>query len=138
VKAKQEPGMGAEPESHGKSKPAKILVVEDQFLLASHLAQILSDAGFTVIGPVLRVADGLRMINALDGPLDVAILDVDLAGERSDLIAEELSRRGIPFMFATTHDRQRIALQFADRPRISKPYGRNNVFRILSSIMRQN
>jgi hypothetical protein len=52
---------------------------------------------------------GLRTINALDGQLDLAILDVDLAGERSELIAEELLRRGILFMFATAHDRQRTA-----------------------------
>ena len=136
VESKREPLMNAGSEPYGKCKPAKILVVEDQFLLASQLARILEGAGFTVIGPVSRVADGLRTVYALDGQLDSAILDVDLAGERSDPIAEELSRRRIPFMFATAHDREAIASRFADRPRISKPYDRN-LLRVLWSIIRQ-
>jgi hypothetical protein len=56
------------------------------------------------------------MINALDGQIDAAILDVDLGGERSDPIANELWRRGVPFMFATTYNRRAIVPRFADRP----------------------
>jgi hypothetical protein len=81
------------------------------------------------------VDDGLRMINTVDGQINAAILDVDLAGEPSDLIAEELSRRRVPFMFATAYNRQGIAPRFADRLCVNKPYDRNNL--VLSSIVKR-
>jgi DNA-binding response OmpR family regulator len=129
--------MSAEPESPSKPNSAKILVVEEQYLLASHLARILQNAGFTVIGPVSRVADGLSLINAFDGQLDAAILDVDLGSERADAIAEELRRRGVAFIFATTRGRYGIPTRFADSPFVSKPFDSSNLRRVLSSVISQ-
>jgi two-component SAPR family response regulator len=130
-------GMSTEPESQSNFNSATILVVEDQFLFASALTNLLEKAGFIVVGPASRVAHALDIMNNLDGQLGAAILDVDVAGERSDLIAEELLRQGIPFMFTTTHNRQGIAARFADRPHFSKPYDKNILLRVLSSIIKQ-
>jgi DNA-binding response OmpR family regulator len=127
--------MSAKPEASSKPDSAKILVFEDQYLLASHLARILQNAGFTVIGPVSRVSDGLRLINACDGQLDAAILDVDLASEPADAIAEELGRRGVAFIFATTRGRYGIPTRFADRPFVGKPFDSSNLRRVLSSVI---
>jgi hypothetical protein len=112
------------------------LVVEDKFLIADALMKTLADAGYTVIGPVSRVAGGRHIIHTLNGQIDATILGIDLAGERSDPIAEELSRQDVPFMFATAQSPQGIAPRFADRPSVNKPYGRD-LLRILSNIVKR-
>ena len=77
----------------------KVLVVEDEALIAAQVEAVLGDAGCTVIGPAADIAEALTL--AAGSPPDVAVLDVNLAGERSDPIADVLAARGIPFLFCT-------------------------------------
>jgi CheY-like chemotaxis protein len=76
----------------------RVLVVEDNYLIAMDLAGILERAGADVVGPVLSVQEAC---DALDPPPDIATLDVQLGEETSFPIADELARRGVPFVFAT-------------------------------------
>lgn len=76
----------------------RVLVVEDEYLIASDVAEMLGRAGVDVVGPVASVRDAL---DALDPLPDVASLDVKLGDETSFPIADELTRRGVPFVFAT-------------------------------------
>lgn len=80
----------------------RILVVEDNFLAAEVVRDALERNGCTVVGPVGRVADGLRLAEreALDG----AVLDINLNGERCFAIAEALRGRDVPFVFLTGYD----------------------------------
>lgn len=130
--------MNAEPQPERKPKPARVLVVEDEYLVADLLSRILEDAGYAVIGPVSRVANGCLMVQALNRQIDAAILDISLNSEQSYPIAEELLKREVPFMFTTTYSRQEIAPRFADRPCLGKPYRRSDLLRVLSSIMRRS
>ena len=76
----------------------KVLVVEDDYLVAADLAGMLERAGAEIIGPVASVQEALDAL----GPLpDIATLDVQLGEETSFPIADELTKRGIPFIFAT-------------------------------------
>ena len=77
----------------------RILVVEDEPLVAMLLEDMLGDLGFDVIGPALRLDAALGLVDA--GPLDAAILDVNLGRGRSYPVAEKLAARGVPFLFAT-------------------------------------
>lgn len=77
----------------------RVLVVEDEALIAAQVEAVLGNAGCTVIGPAADVAEALTL--AADSLPDVAVLDVNLAGERSDPIADALAARGIPFIFCT-------------------------------------
>lgn len=133
-----EPAMGTEPEAQSVPKPAKILVVENEYLIASLLTRVLEDAGYAVIGPVFRGADGCLMIRIFNGQIDAAILDVCLNGEQSYPIAEELSKRKVPFLFTTTYSWQEIAPEFADRPYLSKPYTKSDLLRTLARIMKRD
>jgi CheY-like chemotaxis protein len=128
--------MNPEPKSQSELKSKVILVVESEFLVASFLTEILKDVRCIVV-PVSRVADGLHMIYALDGQIDAAILDIRRASQQSYSIAGELSKRGVPFLFATTYRRQNIAPQFADRPYLSKPYTITNLLLVLSGIVKR-
>lgn len=100
----------------------KILLVEDEALIAMQAQKTLSDAGYTVIGPATRLGDAPELIanNVLDG----AILDINLNGERSFAIADLLISRRVPFMFCTGFTAASILPdRFRDIPVIVKPFG---------------
>ena len=77
----------------------RILLVEDEFIVAAMLDNILTGLGAVVVGPAYRLGDGLRL--AKEEAIDVAILDVNIEGERSDAIADTLAARSIPVVLAT-------------------------------------
>lgn len=80
-------------------KPLRILVVEDNFLVAMSIERALARRGCHIVGPVATVIDGRRLAEETD--LDGAILDVNIRGGTSEPIAEALEHRGLPFIFIT-------------------------------------
>ncbi len=80
----------------------RILVVEDNFLAAEVVRDMLESSGCTVIGPVGRLAEGLRL--AEQEELDGAVLDINLNGDWCFPIARVLGQRGVPFIFLTGYD----------------------------------
>ena len=110
------------PELHG----LRILVVEDNFLVAESVRDLLDDCGCRTIGPVPRVAPALALIES-EG-LDGAVLDINLGSEFCFPIAALLTERGIPFVFLTGYDDAAlIPMAFRDVPCLSKPFDRHEV-----------
>ena len=102
----------------------RVLVVEDEPVVAMCLEDILDALGCVPVGPVGRLSEGLAL--ATSEMLDAAILDINLAGERSTPIAEVLRGRGVPFAFASGYGSAPEG--FADyAPLIEKPYGTREV-----------
>lgn len=98
----------------------RLLVVEDNYLMAEVLADTLGDFGCEVVGPAPDVATGREL--ARDSDLDGALLDINLFGEFCFPIARVLSDRGIPYVFVTGYDSTRmIPAEFALVPRLAKP-----------------
>ena len=97
----------------------RILIVEDEFLIAAMLEDMLVDLGAVVVGPAATVAKGLDL--AATEPMDAAVLDVNVAGLRIDPVAEALSARGIPVVFATGYDDANIR-STETTPLLQKPY----------------
>ena len=95
-----------------------VLVVEDEPIVAMHTEDLLTDLGFKTV----VVAGGVnRAFKALAAtPVDVAVLDVNLNGEKSFPIAEHLAQRSIPFLFATGYSDQETP--FPDAVMINKPF----------------
>jgi CheY-like chemotaxis protein len=89
---------GASRSLHG----LRILVVEDNFLVAEVVREMLAGSGCIIVGPVARVDDGVRL--ASQEALDGAVLDVNLNGERCYPIARALRDRGVPYLFLTGYD----------------------------------
>jgi DNA-binding response OmpR family regulator len=81
---------------------ARVLVVEDNFLAAEAVCDLLRSHGCIVVGPAPRLKRGLCL--ARDEELDAALLDINLNGERCFPIAEMLRRRNVPFLFVTGYD----------------------------------
>lgn len=83
------------PELAGK----RVLVVEDELLVALLMEDMLAEAGCIVVGPFARV--GAALAAARVEAVDVALLDVNVAGEKVFPVANALEERGVPFIFVT-------------------------------------
>ncbi len=102
-------------------KSARILVVEDEALIAHALEHMLVEFGYVVVGPVPSTRKALKLI-AVEA-IDVALIDVNLGNERIDCVAEALASAAIPFIFTTGYSSQSVLPPaFRDRPVINKPY----------------
>lgn len=87
------------PSERATMRGRRILIVEDDYLVASWLAGVLRQWGCEVIGPAPTVEEGLRLARSSD--IEGAILDINLRGEHSGPVAEELEAKGLPFFFLT-------------------------------------
>jgi CheY-like chemotaxis protein len=112
----------------------RVLVVEDEYLVAALIEEILESAGCVVTGPIPRVAEAL---NAADhGAYDAAILDINLCGDRIDPVADALSRRNVPFAFVTGYGAGAMPSEYADRPRLRKPFKMTDLLGILTNLVK--
>jgi DNA-binding response OmpR family regulator len=98
---------------------ARILLVEDQPLIALHMAELLVLEGFEVMGPAHAVAPALDLI--AQGPPDAALLDLDLGGVTCLPVAEALAAQDVPFAFLSGHGVEHLPAAMHDRPLIAKP-----------------
>ncbi len=111
----------------------RLLIVEDEYLIASDLAWSLEELGAEVLGPAGSVEDALTLIERQDRLLDGAVLDVNLGRESVFPVADSLLAAGIPFVFLTGYDRVIIPKAYASVPRYEKPFDRGLVNRMWSS-----
>ena len=98
----------------------RILIVEDEMLVAMNIEDMLLELGHEVAGIASRLDPALAL--ARDGAFDVAMLDVNLAGDRSFPVADLLAERGIPFLFATGYGLGGIDEKYRDRAVLQKPF----------------
>jgi DNA-binding response OmpR family regulator len=100
----------------------RILVVEDEFLVAEYVGEILRAAGAEVLGPLGQLDETLAFIEAEKDRLDAVVLDVNLHGHSSFPIADLLVRNGIRFVFTTGYDGGAIDAAYRGYPRCEKPF----------------
>lgn len=110
----------------------RVLVVEDEPVVAMCLEDILDALGCVPVGPAGRLSEGLAL--AESETFDAAILDINLAGERSTPIAEALRARGVPFAFASGYGSAPEGFA-GDAPLIEKPYGTREVQAALRALL---
>ena len=97
----------------------RVLVVEDDALLALDVAEQLREAGLEVVGPATSVAAALRLIDS--SGCDVALLDVNLGDETAEPIATELRARGVPFVVLSGYSREQHPPGLHGAPVLLKP-----------------
>jgi DNA-binding response OmpR family regulator len=97
----------------------RVLVVEDEAILAIDIAEQLTQAGFLVVGPAPSVAKALRLI--VEVGCDVAVLDVNLRNETAEPVAQELRARRTPFLFLSAVSRDHLPPGFHDEVLLPKP-----------------
>jgi CheY-like chemotaxis protein len=98
----------------------RILVVEDEFLIALDIAGVLEQAGLAVIGPASTVGDALEAIAIEE--VHGALLDAHLAGEPVGRVADALKARTIPFAFVSGYGREQLPSDHRGAPLVKKPF----------------
>ena len=98
----------------------RILIVEDDFLAALDMAQMVEERGGTVVGPAGRLDQALTL--ARSQRIDGAILDVSLDTETSLPVADDLQARGVAVLFSTGYDAPMLPPRFAATPKLEKPF----------------
>lgn len=99
---------------------ARILVVEDEALLAETLSDLLREEGFDLVGPVGTLQEALDQLQG--SPIDAAILDIRLFHEQGYPVAYELQAKRIPFVFLTSHARPDLPPDLQSQLLIEKPF----------------
>ena len=118
------------------STPRRVLVVEDDYLLASAISRDLSDLGVRVIGPVATVASAIEQLAANDS-LEGAILDINLGGEWVYPVAGALSERKVPYVFWTGYGPLQLPRTHGAASVIQKPATGSQLVRALFDVMRE-
>lgn len=112
----------------------RILVVEDEALVAMLVEDTLSDADCQVVGPAATVAEALALLDA-EVP-DAAVVDLNLAGETSVPVIEALRARGIPCLVATGYGTAGLPPGQEGLPVLGKPYDPNELTAALQRLWR--
>ena len=107
-----------------RSRPAasgrpRILVVEDEAVVAIEIAQVLVKAGFEVVGPARTANQALQLVNEIG--CDAAVLDVNLGSETSERVALRLMERGTPFITLSGYSKEQHPLLFNGARSLAKP-----------------
>ena len=112
----------------------RVLVAEDEYMIAEEIATVLGDAGAEVLGPVPRVADALRLL-AAESRIDGALLDVNLGSEAVWPVVDALLARGVPVVLASGYNASAIPAAYACLPRCEKPTAGHDLARALARVM---
>ncbi len=113
----------------------RMLIVEDEAMVAMMLEDQLMELGCIVVGVAGSVSEGLAKLDTVAAELDAAVLDVNLGGEKVFPVAEELTARGVPFIFATGYGTAGLAPDFALTPTLAKPYSPQALEAMLASVV---
>ena len=111
----------------------RVLVVEDEMIVAWLLEDMLADLGCAVVGPAARVNQALAMIDA--EAIDAAVLDVNLNGQKSYPVADALAARGVPFVFSTGYDKESLPNGYQSLPVLQKPFNRSELGDTLAKLL---
>jgi CheY-like chemotaxis protein len=118
---------------HNRLLGRRILVVEDEMLVAWLLQDMLTDLGCVVIGPAASVGAALALIEVQG--LDAAVLDVNLGGQMSYPVADALLARGVPFVFSTGYASNRLQEGYRTYSALQKPYHMTELSDALAGLM---
>ncbi len=99
----------------------RVLVVEDETLLAMLMEDMVLELGHKVVGPVEGLGHAMDIARGSQA-VDCAILDVNFEGRETYPLADVLAERRIPFIFATGHGRDGLSERFRDAPLLQKPF----------------
>jgi PAS domain S-box-containing protein len=117
-------------------KGKRILLVEDEPLVAMDLEESLTAAGCAIVGPAGNVESAKRLI--ADGGFDAALLDVNLSGHPVDELAAALTQKHIPFAFVTGYGREALPRGFGQVAMITKPFARDQLLGVTEGLFQHH
>jgi CheY-like chemotaxis protein len=111
----------------------RVLVVEDEAMIAMLVEDMVLDFGSEVVGPVAKLDEAMTL--ARTSALDAAILDINVGGVVTFAVADVLHERGIPFIFATGYGAGAIPLRFSHSPTLPKPFSYQALSNALKAVL---
>jgi len=108
------------PAANAEPMDQRVLIVEDEFLIASMLEAHLVRLGYTVPPIAATVDEALATLD--EHEVHVAVIDINLAGTASFPVADALKARGIPFLFTTGYGQSGVPEAYRGYPIVQKPY----------------
>ncbi|KPB27099.1 response regulator [Pseudomonas amygdali] len=123
--------MSSESDDH--TSLLKVLLVEDETMLAMLMEMMLEDLGFATAYHASSLGEGIEY--ARNGDYDLAILDINIIGGNSFPIAAAIAHRGIPFMFCSGYGRLGIPEVWVDRRCVAKPFSAEQLNEALSELL---
>jgi two-component SAPR family response regulator len=112
----------------------RVLILEDEALLAMLLEDVLAEFGCKMVGPFSQNDEALAFLSAEPAGCDIGILDVNVAGHRSDAVAAEFDRLGLPFVFSTGYDESALDERWRAKPCLKKPFRPTDLERLLLEV----
>lgn len=112
----------------------RVLIIEDEFLIATTLAKFITDAGHVVVGMTASAKNAIQLLN--DRKCDAAVLDANLAGSSSDPIGTALRLRGVPFVVVSGYSQRQLLSSLKDAPFLPKPVNPGELLDILEELTR--
>lgn len=103
-----------------QARPLRILVVEDEMIIALFLDDFLTELGHEVVGPASRVGRAMHLVET--EAFDLALLDINVAGEEIYPVAAELKARGVPFIFLSGYGARGLRGDWAGSSMLEKPF----------------
>lgn len=113
----------------------RILVVEDEILVAFHLGDLLTEMGYHVVGPCSRIQNATELARTED--IDFGVLDINVAGVRSFPVAHILRQRSIPFVFASGYGSDGLMDGYRDETVLHKPIEPGELGRVIARAFAQ-
>ena len=108
----------------------RVLILEDEYFIASDLSDALQRAGAEIVGPFNRAPPALAAIET-QVP-DSAVVDINLAGELNYDVADALAAHRVPFVIASGYDRTMVPARHADAPYCQKPVTTRDLLQVLA------
>lgn len=114
----------------------RVLIVEDEPLVAMDLAGTLEDEGCEVVGPAATLQKARDLIEA--SKFDAALLDANLGGQSSGPLAAALTQFNVPFAFVSGYGRESLPEAFRQAPLIEKPYARSRLVEVVTQLVERS
>lgn len=114
------------------SGPSRVLIVEDEWLVAETYSSILCDADYAIAGPTPSIEGAIELIDA--NAIDAALLDINLNGQMSYPIAERLAAGGVPFAFVTGYATPDLPSTLR-HPIVSKPVSPEELLAVVRALL---
>lgn len=114
----------------------RVFVAEDEALVSMLVEDMLSDIGCTVIGPASNLDEALALAGDKTIGIDVALLDVNLAGKPVFPVADLLRDRGVPYIFASGYGEAGVSDDHRGAPVLQKPFRESDLARVLADFKR--
>ena len=112
----------------------RVLVVEDEAMVALLLEEMIAELGYQVVGPVARLGKAVEI--ASTEMIDAAILDINVDGKEVYPVAETLAARHIPFAFVSGYGKEGLRSSYRASPTLGKPFRRQDLQKLFEKMGR--